>query len=186
MKKHIRMEAFAWVKVIEAKCFSCFKLAIEKRNASHFLTCGPIYCISLLKTVSPNWDYICNIWFLSSCAKYTKLKKERKKKVTTSIRRLISYTDTPLITPRTTINTKLEALLGEEEDAIDENVSVDKPHILPLHAPLTLSDTFLNTDTHTCCSALTCVCWNDVGGKLSFGCAEQSRDQGSKGMVPPE
>lgn len=45
-----------------------------------FLTYTQVYCISLVKTVSTNWDRIRNIWFLSSCAKYTKKKPQTETK----------------------------------------------------------------------------------------------------------
>jgi len=42
-----------------------------------FLTYTQVYCISLVKTISTNWDRIQNIWFLSSCAKYTETETKR-------------------------------------------------------------------------------------------------------------
>lgn len=42
------------------------------------LTDTQVYCNSLVKTASSNWDHICNIWFLSSCAKYTKHVKQKQ------------------------------------------------------------------------------------------------------------
>lgn len=135
IRTNMGMEASAWVKGVGENSFSCFKLVISKPNASHV---SLIYCISLVKTVSPNWGFNCNIWFLSSCAKYTKHKKKKEKKITTLIRPPISYTVTPPITSRPTIDTRL---CSEKR----RMPLVGMCPQIPLHPALYI----LNTDTHT-------------------------------------
>lgn len=124
-----------------------------------FLTYTQVYCISLVKTISTNWDHIRNIWFLSSCAKYTKnLKRKRKRKLLPHqfIKPPNSNTDKPplkmsTITTQTTLNNRLE--VREENDALGVNdlktriftTAATLPNLPPpLSQPLQL----LNTDTH--------------------------------------
>lgn len=104
LNKYIVMEASAR--------FTCFKLLTQKRyTTSHFLTHTQEYCICLVKTISNNWDHFCNIWFLSSCAKYTNT-KQKKETATTSIHKTAKFgqrhhlSKTSTTTSETTINNR--------------------------------------------------------------------------------